>query len=104
MADVFLSAMALQEVRRFLGLRQYADAYTAVYNDIVGRGDPAVALWFEASRQVNSNTGFYAKFIREYTRKQIEIRGIETTAADPIQDASDKIAIKVLSAKYGDSV
>jgi Ca2+-binding RTX toxin-like protein len=52
--------------------------------------------WIEGALRVNAGDGFFADFIREYTKKQFEVRGGPQNSAEQLnQEASNKIALAV---------
>ena len=57
--------------------------------------DPAVYAWISGAVEVNSGVGFYADYIREYTRVQYELRGGKGDANLRNQQASNQIAFKL---------
>jgi len=57
--------------------------------------DPAVYAWIAGAVDVNSGVGFYADYIREYTRVQYQQRGGSEDASVLNQQASNLIAFNL---------
>ncbi|WKB50836.1 calcium-binding protein [Eleftheria terrae] len=57
--------------------------------------DPSVYAWIKGAVDVNSGTGFYADYIREYTRVQYELRGGAGDSNLRNQQASNMIAFNL---------
>ena len=58
--------------------------------------DPAVWRWIEGATKVNAGEGFFADFIREYTKIQYRIRGGDASLAEAKnQQASNEIALNL---------
>lgn len=59
--------------------------------------DPLVWRWIDGARRVNSGDGFFADFIREYTKEQYRIRGGAPASAEALnQRASNRIALNLM--------
>lgn len=66
--------------------------------------DPAVYAWIAGAVDVNSGVGFYADYIREYTRVQYQLRGGTGDANDLNQRASNRIAFNLVRDVIGQPV
>jgi hypothetical protein len=68
--------------------------------------DPAVYLWIEGAQKVNSKTGGFATYIREYTKRQWELRAGDTAQNFElqIQTTSDLIAQRFFATFLGDNL
>lgn len=61
--------------------------------------DVGVWTWIDGARKVNANDGFYAVFIREYTKAQLQLRKDSIDSISPeqkTQTASNEIANRLL--------
>ena len=85
----------------------WGQAYSAVLSaisDVVSDGqggvslvpktgvDPAVWTWVNGAIGVNSNSGGFAGYIRQYTAEQYQLRSGSARSSDDIQGASNDIA------------
>ncbi len=58
--------------------------------------DAAVFRWIEGAVRVNGGDGFFADFIREYTKIQYQLRGGDLAQAETLnQEASNRIALNL---------
>ncbi|MGP4844154.1 calcium-binding protein [Marinobacter sp. 1Y8] len=73
---------------------KYDGAYEIVAS-MLPQGD--VRLWFEGAAQANAGRGAFSVLIREYSKRQMELRGGEVPSEfDLMQKASNAVAIKAL--------
>lgn len=63
-----------------------------LYNSPVDGLEENVWIWIGGASQVNSGTGYFADFIREYTRTQYELRYRITISDEELNVASNNIA------------
>ncbi|WP_284733868.1 MULTISPECIES: calcium-binding protein [unclassified Dyella] len=60
--------------------------------------DPVVWRWIDGATKVNSGTGFFADFIRDYTKIQYGLRGGDAAQAEALnQTASNLIAFNLVN-------
>lgn len=81
---------------------KYHDVYSLIYEMVTDTSglyhspveglEENVWTWIGGARDVNSGTGYFANFIREYTRSQHEFRYRETISDEELNIASNKIA------------
>lgn len=75
----------------------FADAYAQIANWLEGNPEAeSVRAWFIGATQANSGVGPFADLIREYTRRQAELRGLTVSEAQ-MQIASNEVAVRVLN-------
>src|SRR5258708_26110769 len=63
--------------------------------------DPAVWIWVAGAQKVNSNTGPFAQYIRNYTAEQYLLRTGTQIGPNDIQEASTSIAKRLSAAIFG---
>lgn len=88
----------------------FTAAYQALYEEITDTVmvdeprdgvDPNVWLWIAGAQDVNSNSGGFAGFIRDYTERQHEARYGVPMAPGEIQEASNGVAFNFFSDVLG---
>ena len=72
---------------------KYDDVYAAIGEMLP---DSDVKRWFAGAEQANAGRGAFSVIIREYSQRQLELRG-GTYTPELMQDASNKVATNALS-------
>lgn len=98
MTEIYLTDDQISRIRALIATgnnerKNYSDVYQAV-SDMLP--DSKVKLWLDGASLANAGRGVFAELIREYSRRQMELRGIEYTDK-LMQDASNRVAIKALN-------
>ncbi len=90
----------------------FADVYNYIYDAITvydgitsAAGpapdvDPDVWEWVGGARDVNSNTGFFASFIRQYTEAQYDLRYGADSISQSALDANVQIASNLIASNF----
>ena len=97
---------AIDAIKDAYNAGNWQQAYSLVYDALNALGDtpPAVLVWVGGALKVNSNSGAFASYIRDYTARQYELRtgeALNTGTSGPIQVASDKIAQRFVATLFG---
>lgn len=97
--DLYSTAQASGDDTR---LGKYREVYDLIYSFVTDEGffydspveglEENVWTWISGARDVNSGTGYFAYFIREYTRSQYEMRYHLTLSDEQLNIASNTIA------------
>src|SRR5882724_3526350 len=64
--------------------------------------DPAVWAWVEGAINVNTNSGAFAQYIRDYTAEQYQLRTGSTLDQTRLQVASNDIARRFIADMFGE--
>ena len=118
MSFVITDQTALRAIHQAYVEKDWPEAYQLVFNEITDIGfvsginspkadvEAGAWLWIKGARSVNSNTGVFAEYIREYSALQYEFRtGAPAGDIDKrLQDASDDIAKAVIGDILGFAV
>lgn len=91
------AANILDAVKRHYqnGSSDWSDVYQTIIDNISSANvDPAVLIWIAGAKNVNTNNGAFAQYIRQYTANQYQYRTGNTLSDATLQKASDTIAAR----------
>ncbi|WP_227470472.1 calcium-binding protein [Massilia sp. YMA4] len=104
MAEVFLSQSEISQIQeRFDRGPNSEGNYSDLYGLIVEilrahEGGEDIKNWFAGAQQANGNDGVYSTLIREYSQRQMQLRGIGEEYSDALmQRASNAVAVSAVS-------